>query len=138
MRSLPTLIRLAKRDLEDKSQTLHALLDKKEQLLSRINAMESQLEQEKKRVEDMPEASYTLLHYIARVREEQARIREMVDQMEKTIQDAMAAVEEAFGETKRYEILLEKKQQEEEAEQKRKETIMLDEISSNLHQRKGS
>ncbi|HEU0118543.1 MAG TPA: flagellar FliJ family protein [Alphaproteobacteria bacterium] len=135
MKSLATLIKLQKTYVDEQRQQLAKLQERLEQIEMQIAQLEVEKAREQIAAEQNPEARAT---YGAFVKAAVAKGREL----DKERQIAIAAVEaardkltELFEEQKRYETAEEARIAAEEKEERRRETIELDEIGGITHER---
>ncbi len=135
MKSLQTLIKLQKTYVDEQRQHLARLYDQLEAIERRITEMEIMKAREQAAAQDeAARATYgAFLKGViikGRALEEE---RKVAAQAVKIAQDKLA---ELFEEQKRYEIAEEQRIAVENAEERRRETIDLDEIGSVMHERK--
>jgi flagellar export protein FliJ len=131
MKSLKTLIKLHRKELDEKRRELTALENKKEQLQQAIISLIKELKNEQKIIASNPEIAYSYTNYAIRNRERQQLLAFEIVQIDEQIDQLSEVIFELFSEVKKYEIALENKQKQIKAEEERQETIFLDEISIN-------
>lgn len=135
-KSLATLIKLTQQDLDNKRRDLNVFLDKKEALLKKKQDLLAALEIERERAATQADAAYAFTNFLINTRVQVENLDKAVQALEPFIIDLQNQIAEAFGELKKYDILLERKQLEALKEQERKETIRLDDIALQQYLRK--
>jgi len=136
MKTLTTLVKIAKQELDEKRKELSVYLDKKDEILAQKQQLEKDLLKEQEFASISNEASFAYTAFAVNIGVKQENIDKFFDVLNQQIEALSLEVTEKFAELKRYEIMLDKKLQEEKKERLRKETIALDEIGINLHLRK--
>ncbi len=135
-KTLTTLIKLSRRQMDDLRHDLNVILDKKEELLAEKRALHDALRQEQETFALMPETQYAYSNFAMNIRIKQENLDRFVAVLEAQAEAMMEKIAEAFQELKRYEILLDIKKKAAEDEGKRRERIEMDEIGQELHRRK--
>jgi flagellar FliJ protein len=129
MKSIKTLIKLSKQQLDEKRRELAELEKQKEQLLEYSRLMADELRIEQEFAASTPEMSMTFDSYQKKIAEKQANITYAVGEIDKQTAVIADEISLLFSDMKKYEIVLQQKTLEEENERKAKETKMLDEIA---------
>lgn len=136
MKSLHTLIRLRKHEIDDKRKAMTAL----ERALDRVQQQQRQLEEtiDKERNTAKQSEAMGLLTYGAFL-EQAKRQRESLSAQEQTVkaqvEEARAELQEAFRDLKTLEITQETREAEEAAKRNKAENDRLDEQGIQRHQR---
>ena len=136
MKTLKTLIKLAKQDLDEKRQELNVFLDKKDELLKQRSDLDKRLAEEQEFATDSEEFKYAYTAFSAKIAWQQENIDNFTKALDEQIDFVSEKISEGFAELKRYEIMLDKKMRDEQKELQRKETIEMDEIGMVAHGRK--
>lgn len=136
MKSLRTLIKLTKQELDNKRRDLNVYLDKKESLEREKQQLLDALEAERMAAAESEDAQYMFTNFLIHTRVQEENLNNAITALEPFIRQLQDAIAELFAEMKKYDILLEKKKQEQADEISRKETIFLSEIALNQHRRK--
>jgi phage tail tube protein FII len=131
MKSIKTLIKLSKQQLDEQRRTLVEKQKQKEQLLEYSKMMADELKVEEEFAAKNPELSITFDSYRKSIMEKQFNIRMGVDDLDKQMIYITNKITELFGEVKRYEIVLEQQTLRELKERQDKENKILDEIGLN-------
>lgn len=129
MKTLKTLIKISKRNLDEKRRMMVLEETRKEQLILALSLLEKEIEEEKKKAGEDIEASYTYQNYINQAIFRKATLINAIKQKEAEIQIISDEIIEIFGEVKRYEIIQDIKNKEREKIEAKREQDFLDEIS---------
>ena len=136
MSALPNLIRASKWRMEEKRRTVVGLETLMANLVSAREQIECELEREQRLVRHDEEVLVFYGNYARAV----IRRRETLDlstvDLQKKIDVAYQEVTEAFQEVRRYEAVWERHQEREAAELRRKEQSTLDEMATEMVQRR--
>lgn len=136
MKSLATLIKLQKSNVDEQRQLLAKLQARLDAIRAEIAEHEALQERERQAVRKNPEAGLT---YGAFVKWALAHAKEL-DQMfvtaAKAVEIARDKLAELFEEQKRYELAEAERIEEERREELRQETILLDEVGSVSYERR--
>ncbi len=138
MKTYKTLIKISKNELDEKRKELNIFLEKKDSLIAEKEHLSKELKKEEKLLENHNEVNFSFASYSANIRYQQENIDNFVNVLNTQIDELSKQISEKFSELKKYELMLDKKIADEIKEVKRKETLELDEISSNLHRRKNN
>jgi flagellar export protein FliJ len=136
-KTLSTLIRLNRFEVDEKRRALQRLLDRETEIQGSIDHLDRQLEAERA-VAAQPEAASLGLSYgafAAATKTRKEAHREKLADLYPEIEQARAALSEAFGILKKYEIAQANRLAEEAAEQARVETLEMDELGLASHRR---
>lgn len=132
---LHALIRFHRHALDEKRKVLAVLLDRRDALRDRIQALKDGIAAEAENAKNDPDAAMVFGTFAAGVRRQQALIQVKIDEMVPAIQHAEDIVAEAFRELKTYEIAQQGRDERADAERKRLEGIAMDEAGSSAWQR---
>ena len=101
-------------------------------LKSLIRLSDAALNERRRELNAVEERELEIKRLLDELEEEKRREQKLAPELER----AREALSEAFQELKRYEIALDQRKKSEKAEAERKTTLMLDEISLNMHRRR--
>lgn len=136
MKTIKTLIKVQKQKLDVVRRNLVSLESQRAQLLALSERLEQELANEIALSDSSAELSSFFGHYITRIRERQARLREEVRTLDVQIEMAREAVRAEYSEQLKYEQILERKMEERKQALERKEGIELDDIAAVQHGRR--
>ncbi|MDX2073006.1 MAG: flagellar FliJ family protein [Alphaproteobacteria bacterium] len=136
MKGIATLIRLAKRNLDELRKQQVALENEKAKLLQAIRTLDSKLQSEQALAAKSPEMATFYGEFAKRIKERQAVLRGEVKAVEEKLVKISEEITEAFAELKKYEIARDNAAARAKAEAARKETIAFDEIAATQFMRK--
>lgn len=136
MKGIDTLIRLAKRSLDELRKKQVAMETEKDQLQRAIQSLDNQMRNEMALAAKAPEMGSFYGGFAKRIKERQATLREEVKGVEKRLAKLSEEIMEAFADLKKYEIARDNAKARAKAELARKETIMFDEIAATQFTRK--
>lgn len=133
--ALGKLIRLHRRQLDEKRRALV----QQEAELAALNDRLDDLEAERDREQTLSRGDLDMARafpaYLARYRARRADLVAAITAKQAAVEQARAVVAEAFQEVKRYEIALENREKREEAERNRAEQALLDELGLDAFRR---
>ena len=130
MKTLNTLIRLHKRNLDELRRSMVALESQKDQLIQTIEASQRELEREVDLAKNTPEMSSFFGEFAKRIKNRQEKIHKEIQAIDKKITELNNKMAQGFTELKKFEIALENAKNRIKTEEIRKETLMLDEIAA--------
>ncbi len=136
MKTLDTLIRLHKRTLDGLRRRMVELETQKSQLQQAILNLQKELDTEVALAGKQPEMANFFGEFAKRIKNRQENLRQEIHALDAKITELNKEIFEAFAELKKYEIAKENAKQRARQEEKRKETLMLDEIAAQQYQRK--
>lgn len=136
MKTLNTLIRLHKRKLDELRRNMAALEGQKEQLHQSIKSLQNELEKEMKLAGLQAEMANFFGEFAKRIRGRQDMLHGEIKNIDVKIAELNKEIFAEFTELKKYEIARENLKQKMAEEEKRKETLMLDEIAAQQFQRR--
>ena len=132
---LPTLMRLAKMQLDERRKLLNALYTQDDALKAQITALEQHMAQEANSAHNISEGGMTHGFFIQASLKKIEQIGAQRHALSAEIAAAQEALRIAFEELKRYEIADNLRLERQDAARKHKETIMMDEVGSMRAQR---
>jgi len=136
MKGLSTLIKLHKRKLDELRREMVTLENQKSQLQKSSANLRQELENEMQMAKKQAEMSSFFGGFAKRIQKRQDEIAEEIRSLDKKMAKLNAEITEAYGELKKFEIAQENAQRRADEEDRRKETILMDEIAGQQHQRK--
>jgi flagellar FliJ protein len=136
-KTLATLIKLHRRALDEKRQTMAQLENKREALEKEHSDLDAALLREGELSEDSPEIRFSYSSFAYRVRTRQEEIRRAIAAYTKEIEAVREQIRAEFAELKKFEIMRDHNAQELLQESKRQEQNILDEIGGIAFARKG-
>lgn len=135
MKTLNTLIRLHKRTLDELRRNMTALENQKIQLQQTIITLQKELDTEVSLAGKQLEMANFFGGFAKRIKNRQENIHKEIIALDGKIEALNKEIFTAFAELKKYEIARENARLKAAEEEKRKETLLLDEIASRQHQR---
>ncbi|MDX2028366.1 MAG: hypothetical protein SFW62_07000 [Alphaproteobacteria bacterium] len=136
MKSLATLIKLQKTYVDEQRLLLARLQEQLDAIEQAIAVLEIQKVREQEVARDNEEARATYGAFVKAALDKGKELEKHRQIAEAAIEAAREKLSELFEEQKRYEIAEEARIEAEEREERRRETIELDEIGSVRHTRK--
>lgn len=136
-KSLKSLIRLGKWNVDEKRRILAALHDREDQTIAAIEEMDRQLVAEQQvAAADALGAGLTFGGFYDRHMHRRDALLKQLDALRQEIEVARDDLAEAYRELKTYETAEKSRLKREREEEDRKEQATLDEIGLNLHRRR--
>lgn len=136
MKGLLTLIKLAKRNLDELRRKMTSLESQKAQLEQAIINLRIEVETEMAAASKRPEMGNFFGGYAKRMKQREQDLRAEIARLEKEMQELQAEITTAFADLKKYEIALENAKLRQREAAARRETEMMDEIASQQHHRR--
>ncbi len=136
MKGIDTLIRLAKRTLDDLRKRQVAMETEKAKLQQAIKNLNTEMQKEMSLAAKTPELGSFYGGFAKRIKERQAELQQEVKAVEERLVKISDEILEAFADIKKYEIARDNAKARKKAEADRKETIMFDEIAATQFTRK--
>lgn len=130
MKGVNTLIRFAKRTLDELRKKQVLLETQKAQLLEAIRKLHEDLASEQRLAQKTVEMATFYGGFAKRIKEKEAKMREEIRRLDEELARLSEEIMAAFADLKKYEIARDNAIAREKAEAARKETLMLDEIAS--------
>ncbi|MBI2236854.1 MAG: flagellar FliJ family protein [Magnetospirillum sp.] len=132
-KSIKTLIKLSKFNVDEKRRLLLALQEREEQIIAEIKRSEEQLAEEQRiAAEDSTGAGFAYGAYAKSWLGRREQLLRMLEAVRVEIVAARDAVAEAFSELKTYETVLKERERRAREEADRKEQTFLDEVGLNM------
>jgi flagellar protein FliJ len=136
MKGIATLIKLAKRTLDELRRKMGELENQKIKLQYASACLQKELEEEIKMASEQPEMGGFFGGFAKRIQKRQEVIAAEIKKIDQAMALLQNQIAEAFGELKKYEIAQENDKKRKQDEVNRKDTIQLDEIAAQQHRRK--
>ena len=131
MKSIEVLIKIKKKELDEKRLQISELETQKNQMLDYSEQMKVELKSEEEFASRDPYSSITFDSYRNKIKERQQNISVAVKDIKRQADIINHEMAEIFNEMKKYEIILERKLEEAKIEQKAKDEKALNEIAIN-------
>ncbi|MEE3627071.1 flagellar FliJ family protein [Nitrospirillum sp. BR 11752] len=135
MKSLKTLIRLHKNEVDEKRRHLTQLREHDDQLTLRRQQFEAQVEMERQLSGTSVDMAVAFANFLPQIKLQRNALEQARQQLLIAIHRAEEDLAQAFQELKRFELAEEERIRKEKAELARKEAMMLDEIAAQRHLR---
>lgn len=136
MRGLPTLIRLARHELDERRRRLSDLYAQQDRLRMEAATTMARVEAERQNAREAGQVAFAFGSYLSAALDQRDRLLAEADRMEPKIAHAMEQVRGAFEEVKRLETLQEALEEEERRRLEEAERRDLDEIGLQRHVRR--
>ena len=128
MKSLHTLIKLEKRELDRLRKQMNILEDGRDKLIAHMERLQEQLIQELEAASVMPDLRGFFGDFSDAIKKKQRQMATKVVQFEQQIQELNQEVAIHFSELKKYEIARENHQKREKNKRDKREQAELDEV----------
>lgn len=135
MKSLKTLIKIHKHELDGLRRDMVSMEGERGRLEGAVRRLQQELLDEAKKASASPDLSRYFGNFAKRIRQRQQQLREEILKVQKRIDTLREKIAVAFSEVKKYEIALQNAQRREEHEALRKENIAMDELAGQQFQR---
>ncbi|RVU33720.1 flagellar export protein FliJ [Hwanghaeella grinnelliae] len=135
MKTVSTLIRLSKLEVDNRRRLLADLLEQDAAFDRAIDRVDTELDTERQKARETPEYG---AGFVAYAKHAASRRKALVDRkaaLAVDIDTARDRLAEAFEEQKKYEITAERQEEEETAEENKREQQDLDELGLQTHSR---
>lgn len=136
MKALSTLIKLHKRQLDGLRRQMASLERQKDQLQVASGRVDDELKREMKLAADQPEMTKFFGDFARRIKRRKEEIAAEIIRLEKQMAKLAEDIAGEFSEMKKFEIAKANAERRLAAEEKRKDTIALDEVAGRQHRRK--
>ncbi len=136
LKSLNTLIKVAKQQLDGLRRDLANLEREKQKMLEAIDRLKKELAREIELASKQPEMGAFFGGFAKRIREREDELRLGIKKLDKLIDDLRERIREQFAEQKKYELAKEARIKQDKEDQDKAEMNELDEIGGQRHQRK--
>jgi len=131
MKSIETLIKVSKQELDVKRKELKEIEEQKQKLLKWQKDMNDELRREEQFAAQNPHMSMTFDSYRQKVNQMQLNMHVALQETDNQIESISLQISALFSEVKKYEIVHQQKLTQLLKEQRKKETKALDEIALN-------
>lgn len=135
MKSLKTLIKLNKKELDKLLNDKRIVEERLDNFVKRLEGLEQEAEEETKKFHNSAYA-YMLDPYLQSFRKQRDELTGYIKTCEKQIHELMNRIAEQFSEIKKYEIALKNREIQLQEKEKKKEMEKLDEFTINKFARK--
>lgn len=135
MKTLNTLIRLAKFEVDERRRAMKVLLEREDEILRAIAELDDHVRIEAEAARNEPDFATSYGTFLRRARSERASLLEKLEELRPAIEAARDALAEAFEELKKVEITRDNRKEEIKREEERREQIELDEVGLQSHRR---
>lgn len=135
MRGLPTLIRLAKHDLDERRRTLAELQDRQDRFRVEAALTEARLEGEKLNAREAGQVAFAFTGFMHAALAERDRLLAEAERMNPEVDAALEVVRAAYEEVKRLEMVEEAERLAERERLEKLERQALDEAGMDRHVR---
>lgn len=136
MKGIDTLIRLAKRDLDELRKRQVHLETAKDKLQQGIKNLAAELQREQKLAAQNPEMGSFFGGFAKNIKERQQKLNDEIKEIDVQLLALSEEIMVAFADLKKYEIARDNFKARKKAEEARKETIMMDEVAATQFTRK--
>ncbi len=136
MKTLQTLVRLAKFNVDDKRRVLAEVMAQVDAVQNRINALEASVEHERKVASESPDLGPVFGQFAAKARDERTGMEKQLKALQPYVDQAREQLAEAFEEQKKYEITKERRDETERLDLDKKDQAALDEVGLQAHRQK--
>ncbi len=131
MKSINTLIKLKKQEIDNRRIVISTLEREKDQLNLEIENLQKELLEQQQIVAENPDFLYSYSNYVDANTARKNKIIVRIDNILLEIEKIYAEVYELFGELKRFEIILDHKKKQKLYEENKREAASLDELIIN-------
>lgn len=136
VKSLNTLIRLQKQRVDELRRSIAQLEAQKQKLIDQSKKLEEELQEEIQLAATQPAMGGFFGDFADRIRKKREELAVAAAQIERSIQQVMETLRDAFGELKKYEIAKEQRVQREKEKRARLENAQLDEVAISQYARR--
>lgn len=136
MKTLDTLVRLAKFNVDDKRRVLAEVMAQVDAVQARIDALDESVERERKVAFETPALGPTFGQFAAKAKADRAVMEQQLVELQPYVDQAREQLAEAFEEQKKYEITKDRQDENERLEQDKKDQVVLDEVGLQAHRQK--
>ncbi len=132
-KTLPTLIRISKFELDEKQRALSDLLRARDEILRQQQELEDKKKKEDEAVKANPELHEYYSGFLNAYLDKRNNLRKALEDIDLIIEQAREVLREAFQQHKTYEITHENITKKEKQELEQKEQKNADEMALNFH-----
>lgn len=138
MKTLKTLIRLKKDEVDALKKQLAEMEERQQVLKDEHRDLSAALEREAEFASNFPESLQSFADYTKKTLKRLEQLMHTINVMQKAIDKKRDELQDAFGELKKFEIVLEQRQHTLFEEGKKRESKMMDEVALRGFSRKDS
>jgi flagellar protein FliJ len=135
-KGLKSLIRLSDSTLNERRRELNQIEEREDEIKRQLDELEKEKRREQALSRELEAGAFAYSGYALGTIQRRKELERKLDALQPLLEEARDALSQAFQELKRYEIALDLRVKSEKAEEARKTTLMLDEISLNMHRRR--
>jgi flagellar export protein FliJ len=135
-KGLRSLIRLSDAALNERRRELNAVEEREAEIKRLLDELEQEKCREQALSRELEAGAFAYSGYALGTIRRRKELERRLEALQPELERARDALSQAFQELKRYEIALDQREKSEKAEAERKTTLMLDEISLNMHRRR--
>lgn len=135
MKTVSTLIRLAKLEVDNRRRLLADLLEQDAAFDRAIDRLDAEIANERQKARETPEYGAGFVAYAKHAGNRRKALVDRKAALAVDIDTARDRLAQAFEEQKKYEITAERQEEEELAEESRREQLTLDELGLQTHSR---
>jgi len=136
MKTLETLVRLAKFNVDDKRRVLAEVMAQVDAVQARIDALARSVEHERQIAFDTPALGPTFGQFAAKAKADREAMEQQLAALQPYVDQAREQLAEAFEEQKKYEITKDRQDENGRLELDRKDQAVLDEVGLQSHRQK--
>lgn len=129
MKTLKTLIRLKKDEVDKLKKELTQLEERQQRLIDEHDALNVQMAHEAEVAAQFPECAGSFAAYVKKTLERQKNLKTTINLLQESIDKKRDELQLEFGELKKYEIALEQRQNAILNEAKRRDALKMDEVA---------
>jgi flagellar protein FliJ len=135
-KGLKSLIRLSDSALNERRRELNVVEEREAEIKRLLDELEEEKRREQALARELEVGAFAYSGYAQGAIHRRKELERKLEALQPELERARDALSQAFQELKRYEIALDLRVKSEKAEEARKTTLMLDEISLNMHRRR--
>jgi flagellar export protein FliJ len=129
MKTLNTLIRLQKDEVDKRKKELAEIEARKQKLVDEHTSLTEQLERESELATQFPEAASAFALFARKTIDRQKSLVKTIEVVQKTIDKKRDELQIEFGELKKYEIALDQYKERIFLEEKKRDAKLMDEVA---------
>ena len=130
MKSLKTLIKLRKDELDKRRKELSEIEQRQQLLINEYEELGRKIEKETRAASEFPEMALTFASFLKKAMKRREDLMRNIKQLQTVIDKKRDELQTAFGELKKLEIVLDNKIAEAYREELKREQLKLDEIAA--------
>jgi len=136
MKTLQTLVRLAKFNVDDKRRVLAEVMAQVDAVQHRIETLEQSVEHERQIAFETPELGPVFGQFASKAKGERMAMEQQLVALQPYVEQARDQLAEAFEEQKKYEITKDRRDEDQRLDLDKKDQVVLDEVGLQLHRQK--